>query len=282
MKDFRINWHRSINFGDQLNPYLINHFLDFYPEKYEKWNGRRGVHEYLEDPHFMMLGSILNEANKNTTVIGAGFSSENSKCIEEPNFISVRGRLTLDKINGLYGKKDVYIGDPGILLPKIYKTSPEKKYELGVIPHIIDEESVTRFFNNYSRTTGKKIKIISLRCDNNSSDIERIINEISSCESTISSSLHGLILSHSYNVPSLWVEFSDRVIGKGFKFRDYFSAHLEDYKSYHNYNPMDLRNLYRSDLNEVISRSLNSYIDLNKHIEASYEFYFDVFTKIKK
>ena len=32
MADFKINWHRSINFGDQLNPYIINHFLGFYPE----------------------------------------------------------------------------------------------------------------------------------------------------------------------------------------------------------------------------------------------------------
>ena len=47
MNDFKINWHRSINFGDQLNPYIINHFLGFYPEKYEIWNERLGKHEYL-------------------------------------------------------------------------------------------------------------------------------------------------------------------------------------------------------------------------------------------
>lgn len=281
MKDFRINWHRSINFGDQLNPYIVNHFLGFSPEKYEKWNECIGVHEYLTDSHFMMLGSILNEANKNTTIIGAGFPSENSKCIEEPNFISVRGRLTLNKVNDLYGKNNIYIGDPGVLLPKLYKPKNEKKYDLGVIPHIIDEELVTRFFNNYSKATGKKIKIISLRCENSNTDLERIIEEINSCESTISSSLHGLIISHSYNIPSLWVEFSDRVIGKGFKFRDYFSAHIENYTSYSNYNPMDLRNLYNSDINEVINKSISSYIDLNKHIESSYEFYSGIFSKIK-
>ena len=65
-------------------------------------------------------------------------------------------------------------------------------------------------------------------------DVEFVINQILSCEKCISSSLHGLVVCHSYELPCLHVTFSDRDIqsglkefeigGDGVKFRDYFSS----------------------------------------------------------
>lgn len=166
-------------------------------------------------------------------------------------------------------------------MPKIYKPEVVKKYDIGIIPHIIDEESVREYFKDYSKSSGKKIKIISLRCDDIKNDTERIIKEINSCSVTISSSLHGLITSHSYNIPSLWVEFSDKVIGDGFKFRDYFSAHIDNYTEYPNYLPYNIKNLSQFDIDDVINKAFNSFIDLNKSIDEAYEFYSEIFSKIK-
>ena len=279
MVDLKINWHRSINFGDQLNPYLINHFLGYWPQKYEIWSEIEGRHEDLTEPHIMLLGSILNEANRFTTVVGAGFVSESSVCISKPNFLSVRGKLTLERILNLYGKNqhNIFLGDPALSLPKIFSPNADKKYGLGIIPHLIDEDFVRKKF--------KDCRIISLKMNSSTTEeIERIITEINECETTISSSLHGLIISHSYGIPSLWAEFSDNVIGKGFKFKDYFSNHIDSLEDLANILPVNLRSGMSGYCYEDLAEmSRNFSVRINqKEIENNYDFYKLFFTNINK
>ena len=47
--------------------------------------------------------------------------------------------------------------------------------------------------------------------------------ELTSCAAIASSSLHGLIFGEAYGLPTLWLRVSDKVIGGGFKFADWFS-----------------------------------------------------------
>jgi len=53
--------------------------------------------------------------------------------------------------------------------------------------------------------------------------IEHVLREASKCERIMSSSLHGIILADALGIENQW-EYSERVFGKGFKFRDYASA----------------------------------------------------------
>jgi hypothetical protein len=215
-KSLKINWHKSSNFGDQLNPYLVS----------KMWGlGSFNINESENEPHLMMIGSILNEANSNSLVVGSGLVEESRTFKGSPKFITVRGNKTLGVLKERGFGNDIGIGDPAILMPDYFSPIPgNEKYDIGIIPHLIDQEYVFEKFKGIKNT-----KIINLRLGGNEfSEIESIINTICSCRCIISSSLHGLIIAHSYGIPGIWCEFSDRVIGKGFKFSDYVSSHTQN------------------------------------------------------
>jgi pyruvyltransferase len=240
----KVNWHFSENFGDQLNPYLVKRIWNIEPYKVS-WT--------CNSPHLMMLGSIINEANSHSLVAGAGIVAPNRNFLGNPNFCFVRGNLTAEVLRkkGAEIQSDV-IGDPAIILPRLYspKASTEK-YDLGVIPHVIDIDAAKSIFEKI-----KGVKIISLKLKSPSDpEIEEIIDSIASCKSIISSSLHGLIVAHSYGIPGAWCEFSDRVIGKGFKFRDYFSTYSSEYSTFDSINFKNFRG--KVDIDGVIKNSSN-------------------------
>jgi hypothetical protein len=91
------------------------------------------------------------------------------------------------------------------------------KYKLGIIPHFRDKNNLwlkCHFSQN------PEIKIIDIQNNNPL----KVVDDMLECEKIISSSLHGIIITDAYAVPSLWFELSDLVEGTGFKFRDYFAS----------------------------------------------------------
>lgn len=206
------------NYGDVLSKYIVEKVsrkqVDFYnlPKKKKSiW----GTSKYL-----MAIGSILNYATRNASVWGSGIISKQDT-FGEAKFYAVRGPKTRERILELgFDCPEVY-GDPALLLPQFYNLQVDKTYDLGIIPHYVDYELVSNWYEDDPR-----IKVINLL--NNS--IEAVTKEILSCKMTLSSSLHGLIVSHAYKIPSLWVRFSDKLSGDNIKFEDYFlSVGLEAY-----------------------------------------------------
>jgi pyruvyltransferase len=233
-------WYRSNNFGDKINPILM-----------EFITGHKSGYTEPTEPieHISMIGSILEACGDNTHVWGTGFCYEDSPVCNPKEIYATRGRLSANKFraNGIECPQ-VY-GDPALLLPKFINAGTEKKYKVGIIPHLCDLFSVTYAYSNKY----DDCKIINLW-----DSVENVITQICQCEMTISSALHGLIASHAYGIPSLWVEFSDGVLGNGFKFRDYFTTVQTNETAYNMRNFPDISEI----LHEAETPTITTNLDL--------------------
>jgi hypothetical protein len=195
------------NFGDWVGPYL---FL--------RLTGRE---PYFRLPDglsrstvYFTAGSILGLVESNCIVWGSGIIAHGQRFPRPWRTHAVRGPYTRRAfLDQGYECPEVY-GDPAILLPRVYDGSRQKTHELGVIPHFRDYPEVAAWYRD-----DPAIKIIDVR-----HALEKVVDDITACRATVSSSLHGVIVSHAYGIPSAWVRFSDRLGGDGVKFLDYFAS----------------------------------------------------------
>jgi len=206
----------SKNFGDWITSYI-----------YEKTTGKKPIWSDKKnslEPTYFSSGSIMQKCKgwKNIVIWGSGIIDSQSTFDEPTKVLCVRGPLTRKRFLELgYNCPEIY-GDAGLLLPRFYQPKASKKYKVGIIPHFVDFDFCNILFSNL-----ENVKIIDV-CN----DVEKVVNEICQCEMTISSSLHGIIVSHAYNIKSCWIKFSDKIIGDDVKFLDYYySINLNKVKS---------------------------------------------------
>ena len=216
--EIKFIFKKKENYGDLLSKYLVEKISGkeiqwVHPKKqpWYKWN----------KTNYVTIGSIIHHASKDSIVWGSGIIDEEQP-ITKADYRAVRGPQTRKFLLELgYECPKVY-GDPALLLPKYYYPEIKKKYKVGIIPHYHDFKFVSENYMN-----DPEILVIDLM----TLDVEEVTRQILSCEKTISSSLHGVIVSHAYEIPSIWVEFSDKIFGDGIKYVDYLeSVGLSVYK----------------------------------------------------
>jgi pyruvyltransferase len=221
------------NYGDLLSKYLVENISG----KKVKWvHPKKQPWFKIHKKHYLTVGSIIHHATKDSVVWGSGIIDK-KQSITKGDFRAVRGPKTREYLIQLgYYCPEIY-GDPALLLPKFYNPLIEKKYKLGIIPHYNDYSLVLKTYLNVP-----DVIVIDLM----TIDVEEVTRKIMSCEKTISSSLHGIIVSHAYGIPSVWVEFSKNIFGDGVKYVDYLTS-----VGLTIYQPEML--VYKKNLNELLS-----------------------------
>jgi pyruvyltransferase len=194
-------WWTSLtpNFGDLLTPII----LDYFKISWER--------SELEDANLISVGSIAKVAKAGTIVLGSGIIGENENLCSDAVWKFVRGPFTRKRVLDCGGECPEIYGDPAMLLPLICKES-KKEFDVGIVPHYVDYEYVKENYSNY--------KIIDVK----NLDPLETAKEITKCRTIISSSLHGIICAHAYNIPAAWVPFSDKLKGDGIKFKDHYAS----------------------------------------------------------
>ncbi|TVQ07822.1 MAG: polysaccharide pyruvyl transferase family protein [Balneolaceae bacterium] len=207
------------NFGDLLSKYIV-----------ESISGTRAVYTHPKQIRwyefnrkvYFASGSILHMATRKTIVWGSGMIQKTDR-IRKAAFLAVRGPVTRNLLlKQGHDVPEVY-GDPAILMRDIYFPETIKKYHLGIIPHFVDYRAVEEWYKSEDG-----VVVIDLL----NNEVKPVLDQILSCRLIVTSSLHGLIVAHTYGIPAVWVQFSDKLYGDNMKFEDYMTSVGMNY-----YNP---------------------------------------------
>ena len=238
------------NFGDIIAPVIL-----------EKMTGE-AIKFSEEQNSLCSIGSIaFHKFRNNMKFWGSGVIDESPPLsnVKKHTYYAVRGPNTRKRILDNGGVCPEVYGDPGSLLPFLF---PKQNLditsfsEVGIIPHWIDLQQV----RNYNLEKNKEIKIIDIR-----QNYIDVLKDICSCEILITSSLHGLITGEAYGIPTVFVEFGKKVVGRTYKFKDYFESTNRDLVYYQNHSK---ENIDLKRIEQTLQKMKKRDIDLRKFISS--------------
>lgn len=233
--EIKIQGKQKENYGDLLGSYLVEKIS----KKKVVWvkPSNFSIFNWFS-PIYVTIGSILTHVNKHCVVWGSGIISKKYS-VKNALFLAVRGPQTRNYLLKHGYQVPEIFGDPALLLPDYYNPNIPKKYTYGFVPHYNDLKAIKNWFSNR-----KDICIIDMMTN----DVEAKTNELLSCKKIISSSLHGIIVAHTYDIPAVWQKFSGEVFGDDIKYRDYFeSVNMSSYQPEireDEYSTKELENLF--------------------------------------
>ena len=227
--------------------------------------------------------------NDKSIVFGTGFISNNGdiggnnfrsqSCIKHRTphkIIAVRGPLSRQKMIHFGIECPENYGDPLILMPCLNSNYINITNNIiGIIPHYIDKNCENyKLLKKNLEKQGYVVKFIDIEIGANHS---KLISEINKCKYIISSSLHGVIMGIVYKKKTIYIEFSDKVIGNDFKFQDFFKSVNITYKNINTYDINVLNNIIKVDYKYLIKTgmkliSLIPFIELERKNELTNQY----------
>lgn len=228
-KTLKVYYARVPNMGDKLNVLVLERLFGYKVRQHTFLTGElsaigSGLGQFTlrNNPLVAMVERIVGVLFPSVTVWGTGFVCYKEKDTpfyrKNMKFAAVRGALSKARVEKLLGHPlDIPLGDAGILASYLLKEPVSKQYQVGIIAHYKEQDEP--IFHRLAAAYPQSLTI----------DVRQhpstVIRQIAQCECIISSSLHGLIIADSLGVPNIHLKVSDKLLGDGFKFDDYYSAY---------------------------------------------------------
>ena len=214
------------NMGDIFGSYLAEYYrtkvnMNYSIICYDKHSPDTALYNLT----FALVGSIARRAleTRNTVLLGVGTIKEDALLPKihlrsDVHVIGVRGPRTRDAFLSKYAINPEIVGDPGLYFHEVFREEIQEERnkeqhmkDLCFLSHEVENQVFAKLFQNYRNITisaGGKIK--------------PIITFLSQCRAVVTSSLHGVIFSHSLSIPVAAVKVSNQIIGGDWKFYDYY------------------------------------------------------------
>lgn len=193
----RAFWDESAgNFGDVLGPLIL-----------ERLAGIRLEWSRPEDAELFAIGSIAEAIPPGYRgwILGTGaMFSEARLDLRWSRCLALRGPLTLDRAR--LNEPPTLLADLGLLASMLVAKPLDPDVDVGVMPHYADRRRLA---------AGRHIDPLRPPLE--------VLAEIARCRQLVTSSLHGLVAADAFGIPSVWMP-SPRVLGDGYKFRDYAAS----------------------------------------------------------
>lgn len=233
------------NVGDLLNLFLI-------PRITGRPVYKSHTHRF---DHLAAIGSLIEGVGPKTFVWGSGSINGSGpvRTIDPAKVFALRGVKTLQLLQKEYDiDNDLPLGDPGLLMPLFFNPHSDQDIDVGIIPHHSEKSIAAELTSRVSKIRECRISVIDVR-----RHPEDFIQELKRCKFVFSSSLHGLILADAYGIPNRWIRMSDKLVGQGWKFEDYYSVTVSPEQT--SLEVQEVGDLINAALSADLNTAINSY-----------------------
>lgn len=203
-------WNSLPNAGDLIVPFLFRHY------------GMTPIHTDKHYAEIITCGSVLQKMPQTYQgiILGAGILNPSIEVhLPDARILALRGKMTRDWIGA---SNDTVLGDPGLLVDRLFKTKNVKQFKVGLIPHYLHKDNHS--INSFAQKNENDLVMIDIQ-----KKPKHVLKMIAQCDYIISTALHGLIFADTLGIPSVWLMLDEYPSYESkFKYLDYYSALEED------------------------------------------------------
>ena len=213
------------NMGDISGSHLADYFCKLTKLRFATQCGYRNIPEKSGmNLTLALVGSIARPSmnNKNTVLLGVGTIASNrldgAILRNDLHVLGVSGPRSRDAFLAKFGINPEVVGDPGVYLYTILKNKVDEvrknvkgMRDLCFISHEVEVSEFRSIIPEHRNVTMSA-----------GGALEDIVSKMARCRHMVSSSLHGVIFSHSLSIPAIPIQVSKKLMGGEWKFFDYF------------------------------------------------------------